>query len=579
MNPRERRSCLKTLADLSAEGARGVLTSRPNYFTQDEELRVFEALYNSFDHRTFHVGLTDKALLDEEAAIDRLVQEHILNRFERFLKDLTPEQTKSLVARKLSHDPNGMQMVLGILAKTFKDETKIQGQKSLSGKPVIITYLLEIIDEIKEDGGEFTVKDLTEWQIYRLVIDKLMLRDYRRSPSVSPISRRDFLQNLAMRLSGRDEAVARQELFFDLIPRHFKEELRLLSSEEQRRRVDELFDDMRSSATLTRTAGGDGWVFSHNSLREFLVASSMIGDISHQRSLSYQGPISPVMSEFVSSMRRDELAKVIGEFRSVWQSKSAHSGLLSSHLSLLWPSLRLSDGYGFDAIFGSRDVPINIESMRVSDIQFSDTPGLAHRSIRGGESELSNVSFSGMNLTNSDFRSAIMDSVSFVDCCLNSTVFDGAFLFDCNFVNCDLKGSSFKNLDDASSALISLGKNTLLRLDGRELIGFLAFHGCATDKISSFDRLAFHPKIGIVEKILDRLSGQRNCQLRGLTQRGEAQKDPPFARGFVDILLQKNWISSRGNMVGLTAEGRDMVSRYFEAKEMPSDFQTYLDRS
>lgn len=579
MNPRERRACLKTLADLSAEGARGVLTSRPNYFTQDEELRVFEALYSSFDHRSFHIGVSDKALLNEEAAIDRLVEEHILNRFERILKDLTPEQTKSLVVRKLSHDPTGMEMALAILAKTFKDETKIQGQKNLSGKPVIITYLLEIIDEIKEDGSEFTLTDLSEWQIYRLIIDKLMLRDYRRSPSVNPISRRDFLQDLAVRLSGRDEGVARQELFFDLVPRHFKEELRLLSPEDKRRRIDELFDDMRSSATLTRTAGGDGWTFSHNSLREFLVASSMVGDISHRRSLSNSGPISPVMSEFVGSIPQAELEDIIAKFRKVWKEKSVHVGLLSSHLSLLWPSFRKSNGKGFEIFFGPDDIPIDIQNTRVSDIRFSDVPGLSNRRIRGTGSEFSGVSFAGMSLTNCDFRGVVMDGVSFVDCVLTSTVFDGALLFDCNFVNCELEGSSFKGIDDASSVLVSIEKGGLIRLEGSELIGYLAFHGCNTGSVSSFDRLSFHPKIGIVDKILDRLSSQRNCQLRGLTQRGEAQKDPPFARGFVDILVQKNWISTRGNMVGLTAEGRDMAIRYFEGNEMPREFQTYLDRS
>jgi hypothetical protein len=253
MNPRERRACLKTLADLSAEGARGVLTSRPNYFTVDEELRVFEALYNSFDYRTFHLGSKDRALLAEEAAIDRLVQEHILNRFERALKDLTAEQTESLVARKLVDDPVGRDIVLAILKKTFRDETSDGSRRNLAGKPVIITYLLEIVDEIKEDKENFDANELTEWRIYSLIIDKLMLRDYRRSPSVNPMARRAFLQSLAMRLSEKGGGVAKQELFEDLISRYFKGDLRVLSSEDRRRRIDELFDDMRSSATLTRS--------------------------------------------------------------------------------------------------------------------------------------------------------------------------------------------------------------------------------------------------------------------------------------------------------------------------------------
>ncbi len=47
MHFRERRICLEALAALAADGAKGILTSRPNYFSEAEELSVFEALYSS----------------------------------------------------------------------------------------------------------------------------------------------------------------------------------------------------------------------------------------------------------------------------------------------------------------------------------------------------------------------------------------------------------------------------------------------------------------------------------------------------------------------------------------------------
>lgn len=578
MNPRERRACLKTLADLSAEGARGVLTSRPNYFTVDEELRVFEALYSSFDNRTFHLGLKDKALLEEEASIDRLVQEHILNRFERALKDLTPEQTESLVARKLIDDPVGRDIVLTILKKTFRDETLDSVRRNLSGKPVIITYLLEIVDEIKEDEEKIDASELSEWRIYALIIDKLMLRDYRRSPSVNPLARRDFLQSLAMRLSERGEGVAKQDLFVDLVSRHFKGDLRLLSSEDRRRRVDELFDDMRSSATLTRTVGGDGWGFSHNSLREFFVASAMIGGLLQGRPLSTSVPISPVMSGFVTSMHREKLQEVVEKFGELWGDRSAHSNI-GSYLSLIWPSLRLSEGSGFDRLSGSSGKALMLDGVRIEGIKFATEPGLSGKSIVGNGSEFSDTSFVGVDLHGSEFRDSILDSVSFVDCKLSGATFDGAFLFECSFINCDFTGATFRGLDESANIFVGLKEGMLTRLEGKELLGFLSFNGSSTDNVSDFDRLSFHPKISIIEKILDRLSGQRNCQIRGLTQRGEAQKDPRFARGFVDILHQKGWTTLRQNMIGLTSSGREMVSQFFEARVMPEEFKNFLERN
>ncbi len=142
MNPRERRACLKSLADLSVDGARGILTSRPNYFTQDEELRVFESLYSALSQRTFYVGERDKRYIEEEKAIDSLIEEHILNRYERILRDLTVEQTENLIRRKLEGDARGQRLILNILQRTLRNSKSNDGGRSLSGKPVIIAYLL-----------------------------------------------------------------------------------------------------------------------------------------------------------------------------------------------------------------------------------------------------------------------------------------------------------------------------------------------------------------------------------------------------------------------------------------------------
>ena len=49
MHLRERRVCLEALAGLSAQGARGIITSRPNYFSETEELQLFELLYRDIE--------------------------------------------------------------------------------------------------------------------------------------------------------------------------------------------------------------------------------------------------------------------------------------------------------------------------------------------------------------------------------------------------------------------------------------------------------------------------------------------------------------------------------------------------
>jgi uncharacterized protein YjbI with pentapeptide repeats len=284
------------------------------------------------------------------------------------------------------------------------------------------------------------------------------------------------------------------------------------------------------------------------------------------------------MSGFVSTMHIERLQQVIKRFGELWSERSAHSNI-GSYLSLIWPSLRISDGVGFDALSGSTGKALLLDGVRVEGIKFSDEPGIAGKSIVGNSSEFSGSTFMEVNLHGSEFKNSVLDSVSFVRCKLAGAAFDGAFLFECNFINCQLAGASFKGLDESSSIVVDRNEGALTRLEGKEVLGYLAYHGALTDAVSDFDRLLFHPRINIVEKILDRLSGQRNCQLRGLTQRGEAQKDPRFARDFVEILAQKKWTTSRQNMIGLTSAGREMVSLYFEARVMPEEFKNFLEKN
>ena len=85
MHPRERRACLEALAALSAEGARGILTSRPNYFSEAEEFQVFEVLYRSVVQLGLGDGSAASSILDKEKRVDELLESHFFSRHERIL--------------------------------------------------------------------------------------------------------------------------------------------------------------------------------------------------------------------------------------------------------------------------------------------------------------------------------------------------------------------------------------------------------------------------------------------------------------------------------------------------------------
>jgi len=271
----ERRVCLEALAELGRQGAKGILTSRPNYFSEAEELRVLETLYSSLEETG--IAAVEYA---KEAALDQLFERQFVDRSERRLQDLDPAQTEALVARKLAGDPARSEVVLSLLSKVSRPSD--DGARLLGGKPVIISYLVDLADQLSElpsEGGMVgAAESVTEFQCFRLIVDQLMVRDRRRSPGMPVEARRGFLHRMAMRLSSSEKSVFEEIDFMNLINEEFRQRLDRLPASERDGERQTIYADLRSSATLTRVAinGKEGWRFSHNSLREFLVVEYLL---------------------------------------------------------------------------------------------------------------------------------------------------------------------------------------------------------------------------------------------------------------------------------------------------------------
>ncbi|MCW3842787.1 hypothetical protein ONA70_22050 [Micromonospora yasonensis] len=275
----ERRVCLEALARLGRDGAKGILTSRPNYFSEAEELHVLETLYSSLSE----AGISAVEDYTAEAALDALFQRQFLERNERRLQDLDEEQTEALVRRKLGSDEERVSIVLGLLRKVSRPTD--DGIRALGGKPVIISYLVELADLLANRDTAGRDASITEFGCFRLIVDQLMIRDRRRSPAMPVESRRLFLQRMAMRLSQADLAMYEEKDFMRLISEVFKNRIDRLPPSEREGERQTIYADLRSSATLTRVSvgGKEGWRFSHNSLREFLVVEYLLHCLSERK--------------------------------------------------------------------------------------------------------------------------------------------------------------------------------------------------------------------------------------------------------------------------------------------------------
>ena len=579
MNGRERRACLSALAELANDGAKGILTSRPNYFSEAEELNVFEALYRKLEQQEYYLSRDDAETIFRERAVDNLIERYVLDRYERSLQDLSPEQTEALVKRSLQGNPEGQKIVLSILNKVFREE--LSGNKlSLSGKPVIIAYLLELVSEFIKDIDDIAIESLTEWQVYKLIIDRLMMRDFTRSP-LSPAERRMVLHELALKLSSRGVVVATEDTFTQIIDEKFAQELRRLPPDERRMRRTELFEDLRSSATLTRAIGTkeDGWVFSHNSLREFLAVESLISRLLDRNPLSIDIPVSEAMRSFVTSMPDDRITEAWGVLGEFWAKRTVDDRV-GTYLVLLWNSAtRLKNNYEEAFSFlGSSENRLLLNDASIQNIDFSDTIGKNDVIINGSNSILTNIQFDGLNLDGSDFSNMMADNVSYCGTNLSSANFESCFLSECDFSGATVCDANFKNMDTDSSIIVPDPNGRITHLSGKSAIGYLGFHGAQTSPVENIFIYVHHPKFPILKKICEKLSEQRNSQRRGLTQRGEARNDPPFARDLVERLENLQWVATeRSNLVSVTARGRPFIQRLVSGEEIADELVTFLN--
>lgn len=573
---RERRQCLEALATLSSDGAKGIITSRPNYFTLSEELQVFEALYSSI-RATHHLNASAQAFFDQEKNVDRLL-EKFLDRFERHLRDLTPEQTNALVERILDGDPQGLSTIKQILAKIFRN--KNGDSTSLSGKPVIVSYLLEVVEQLKQIPIADRELDtqLSEWQVYRLIVDQLMLRDLERSPDVTPDTRRLFLQRLAVFLSRKENDCIFEEDFRDLVAAEFKRDLNRYTGESRIEAQSRFFSDMRSSATLTRssTPSREGWRFSHNSIREFLITEYIVSKLLVGGYVNERVPISDAMQTFAAAIPIANIGRLFSALQAVWSQAEFNGAGKGQVLCLLWDAfltLFPTDGDRPRAVLSViSKIGRGLRDVMVSRLNFS---------TNGNPSDLSNLSFEGAtlsfvklecaDLSGCDFTDCVLDSVSLSDANLSGANLSGALLMDVTLIGTNLTGCRCVRLDPDTICLIvdDFALARPVRIEGRYAIGYLRFHGAITDPIPDYFVYAHHPRFDIVSKIVINLSKESQRQRRGLEQRGAAHADVPFARDFVSFLLKHGLISvprGRSDLVEVTADGRRVFSDFVDGE-------------
>lgn len=582
----ERRVCLQALAELSSGGAKGILFSRPNYFSEAEELRLLDTLYRDLEGRSALSAVVLDKLVQKEKQLDSILEAQHVERFERSIRDLNPTQTRALVARSLAGDEDAARKVQGILDRIFRSNDD-GSLTSLSGKPVIISYILEVVDQLKLEADSVSTDTLTEWDVYSLVVDQLMIRDWRQVGQFSTEQRRSFLKTLAIHLSIKGESSIGEEDFLDLVGREFSRELNRYSKVERRTERDSIFQNLRRSATLTRSINADGWRFSHSSLREFLLAEALADALQDDAPFDYSVPVSDAMRQFASSLSVDRINQLIQLLDQRWTNRHTDRSC-GIFLQLLWDAQlkvsKVSQKQDPSRTFATADPRrLAMDSISLSRLALRQAPH-SWSSTNFSGSDLSTIDFRGADLQNSNFDDCILDGVDFSGATLGDASFRRSYIQECIFDGADLRGADFTSVKPEEISLIVTynAADAGIPITGTEALGLLAFNGARTPKVPDYDVMRHHALFPIVEKIVGKFAEQSPRQRLGLEQKGASMRNIPFARAVVSRLLEADLVETRGGRADLlysTPEGRVVFSSFVDQKRLPSELKDLLAAS
>ncbi|RYF19582.1 MAG: pentapeptide repeat-containing protein [Oxalobacteraceae bacterium] len=291
-------------------------------------------------------------------------------------------------------------------------------------------------------------------------------------------------------------------------------------------------------------------------------------------------PVTAAMRMFVGSVSKNEAKVLLGALTELWPVR-ANGFALGPYLILLWDLIRRQGGDLRSALLnivsdGDADVA-RLSGISLKDWDLAQDLKTSALVIDASGSDLAKVNLAGMDLRRSKFSEAVLDGVDFRGCNLEGVAFTYSMIFECSFASANLISADFRGVDPDIdiTAVNSAGADAIL--SGKAAIGYLRYHGGITDPVDDLYVLQNHPRFPIVHKISEKLTTNRNNQLRGLTQRGEAQSDPRFARALIDRFVSLRWAEiDKNDLVSITGDGRSALLRLTEGDAMPAEIAAFL---
>jgi Pentapeptide repeats (9 copies) len=555
-------------------GSKVIMTSRPNYFEgKSERLLVLETIATRLDNTM------DMEYLSSQAVVTRDIETRLATtRFAR-LRDLTPAQCQALFSSVLAENPLARKKLIELFQR-------FQQLENLSQRAVIARLLITVAETLAQttqglgDAESQIVlpetDSLNEGTIFQIVVQNLLRRD--QLSDLLPSQRLKFLRNFAVFLQRPiGSFFAAPAELRAVVEYTFTEELNRVDAREQT--LEEYYRSCRRHAGLTTlqqfndTSGRidlpvddtdlDAPIcFSHNSLREFLVADAITARVCADGGrFTDTVSLTPAIVGFVWDLAAND--PTIVSMLTKGYSESEHTDENAFLFSILLESIKRDKQDGA-RVFGT---PPKMAGLLLSDVDLS---GVNFEGAVFEDCILENVNLKASNLRRSTVTNCILLNVSFDEAVLDRT----------DFRHTEIQSIYVNDI---------FGRNTIAILTGREARQWLFSHGALvhpSDDLNVYLGRNWYESAKEVAATLSRRIAGTYKQTS--LAKGTRLSDREIAVNFVEYLVRKDILEvrirdSKGNIVALRPEFRAIITNFAKngviAPILDDFFRPYLAKS
>lgn len=567
-----RENLKEMLVGISAH-SRAIMTSRPNYFEgRAERLLVVE-----------RDGIVEWHALDAQqhtiqAAASRLIQERLHGSQFARINDLNDTQRRRLFAVVLGEGSDAYNRLMELF-------DRFRNLGAISQRAVIARLLTTVASTLSQSKELCTIegypllpddlKMLNEAKVFQIVVYNLLYRD-QGIGSLSAAQRLHFLRSFAVYLQQKERRpFATPDEIKNLVSHLFADDLRRSDSPEQQ--LEAHYRTCRRHSGLTTegqfrdTTGQldlpvdeqdtDSRVgFSHNSLREFLIAETLVQFLKTE--------------ELVERLRTVLMTDTVGDFVF---GLSELDPTIEESLTVAYE--RISDDLTHELLFRIICAFIRHNPQLV---RILGTP------VKIYAVDLSGIDLSALPLCKAVFEDCVAKDVNFEKADLRYASFSG-----CIFENITLDGALLNNCDMRETEVVSIyvfdefDTRTKGILRGKQARQWLYCHGAQVSPTDDLNPYLGQPWYAAAREVAATIGKRITGSFQDVSLfKGTRSEQRDFAASFVDFLTRKNILmrvkkSNRGPgyVVKLNGNHRSAINDFANDGKIAPILQEFFQKN